>query len=390
MALSGKTNQLFNAVAVALVFVVVLGISLTPVGTSQVANTATGPISLFERIDPLVHDRLTRWRNGSEQPVAPEVVLIGIDDPTIKSLGLYGRGQWLTRKPFEDHLRNCLSVYKPRILAYDVLFKPYEADAGIDAENNPFDLSYDVDRLTAIETDLHKFAEGGLDALSAEVLLDGAELLTEQGDIRIMHAMSGNEGDSSLLLAYNFNDLRNKQFPATAIIGADESDYHEDNGSILPFMKDMSIPNRHVSAVPEDYPYYTNASTPTNAFLDFAQLGYINVWRDEDGTVRRNPLVVGLRYEWVWPEEHDTAGQREQREIWVPSLAFLACLRLWGIDLADLHIEERWEVDGKPFLKYVDKEPLFLDDGHRHFGFNNWSAAVEFDNFRVSAPASKD
>jgi hypothetical protein len=49
-----------------------------------------------------------------------------------------------------------------------------------------------------------------------------------------------------------------------------------------------------------------------------------------------------------------------------------------------------WEVDGKPFLKYVDKEPLFLDDGHRHFGFNNWSAAVEFDNFRVSAPASKD
>jgi class 3 adenylate cyclase len=352
VAQGGKTNQLFNAVAVAFVFVVVLGISLTPVGTSQLANTSTGPIPLFERIDPLVHDRLTRWRNRvHEQPIAAEVVLIGVDDQTNKKLGLYGRGDWLTRKPFEDHLRSCLSVYKPRIIAYDLLFKPYEADAGIDVVGDPFDLSYDVDRLSAIERDLKIFAEGGLDALSAEVLLDSAELVTEQGDIRIMHSMAENEGDTSLLLAYNFNDLRDQQFPVPAIIGDDESDYHEENGSILPFMRDMSIPNRHISAVPEDYPFYKDASTPTNAFLDYAQLGYINVWRDEDGTVRRNPLVVGLRYEWLWPEGHKEAGKREQREIWVPSLAFLSCLQFWGIDLAELHMEETWEVDEKPVIE---------------------------------------
>jgi len=93
VAQGGKTNQLFNAVAVTFVFVLVLGISLTPVGTSELANTATGPIAIFEHLDPLVHDRLTRMRNRSgAQPVSPEVVLIGIDDPTIQELGLYGRG----------------------------------------------------------------------------------------------------------------------------------------------------------------------------------------------------------------------------------------------------------------------------------------------------------
>jgi class 3 adenylate cyclase/CHASE2 domain-containing sensor protein len=372
----GKTNQLFNAVAVSLVFVVVLGISLTPVGTSELANTATGPIAIFEHLDPLVHDRLTRMRNRSgAQPVSPEVVLIGIDDPTIQELGLYGRGAWLTRKPFEDHLRSCLSVYKPRILAYDLLFKPYEAEAGIDAESDPFDLSYDSERLTAIEKSIHSFANGESEALSADVLLDSAELVTEQGDVRVMHAMSGNTGDTSLLLAYNFNDLRNSVFSPAAIIGTDETDYHEENGAVLPFLRDMSIPQEHMSGIPEDYPFYNNGSTPTNAFLDYAQLGYINVWRDEDGTVRRNPLVVGLRYDWTWPEGHEEAGTREDREIWVPSLAFLSCLNFWGIDLAGLHMDEAWEVDGKPVVEVKLGESIIVrppGKPERHIPIDKW------------------
>lgn len=375
MAKGGKTNQIFNGLAVTLVFGLVLGISLTPVGTRRRANTATGPVPVFERLDPLAHDALTRLRNRVKaQPVSDQVVLIGIDDPAIEELGLYGRGKWLTRKPFEDHLRSCLKVYQPRILAYDLLFKPYEAEAGIDAEADPFDLSYDSERLSAIKDSIDSFAAGESDALAADVLLDSAELVTEQGDVRIMHALSENLGDTPVLLAYNFNDLRNGQFPPTAIIGSDETDYHEDNGSVLPFMRDMSIPNKHVLAVPDDYPFYTDASTPTNAFLDYAQLGYINVWRDEDGTVRRNPLVVGLRYAWTWPEGHEQAGKREQREVWVPSLAFLACLNFWGIDLVDLHMNESWEVDDKPVIevKMGDAITVRTPEMERRIPIDKW------------------
>jgi Farnesoic acid 0-methyl transferase len=41
-----------------------------------------------------------------------------------------------------------------------------------------------------------------------------------------------------------------------------------------------------------------------------------------------------------------------------------------------------WFIDGKPFLEYVDEQPL---EGakHAYFGFNNWQSDLQFDNLSI-------
>ncbi len=44
--------------------------------------------------------------------------------------------------------------------------------------------------------------------------------------------------------------------------------------------------------------------------------------------------------------------------------------------------EIRWDIDGKPFLSFVDRRPLW-GKGHDHFGFANWESEVAFDNLVI-------
>jgi hypothetical protein len=41
-----------------------------------------------------------------------------------------------------------------------------------------------------------------------------------------------------------------------------------------------------------------------------------------------------------------------------------------------------WRIDGQPFLKYRDPQPL-TGTGHQFFGINNWEAPVDFDNLKI-------
>lgn len=44
--------------------------------------------------------------------------------------------------------------------------------------------------------------------------------------------------------------------------------------------------------------------------------------------------------------------------------------------------EIRWELDGKEFLSFMDRRPLW-GRGNDHFGFNNWQSEVAFDNLTI-------
>lgn len=44
--------------------------------------------------------------------------------------------------------------------------------------------------------------------------------------------------------------------------------------------------------------------------------------------------------------------------------------------------EIRWDLDGQPFLSYLDQRPL-RGRGNDHFGFNNWESEVAFDNLSI-------
>lgn len=43
-----------------------------------------------------------------------------------------------------------------------------------------------------------------------------------------------------------------------------------------------------------------------------------------------------------------------------------------------------WEIDGKPFLRYEDPNPL-VGISHQHFAFSGWEAQVHFDNLRIQS-----
>ena len=52
--------------------------------------------------------------------------------------------------------------------------------------------------------------------------------------------------------------------------------------------------------------------------------------------------------------------------------------------LTERGAELRWEVDGREILTYDDPAPL-IGEGHRHFAFGGWEAAVRFDNLVIEA-----
>jgi hypothetical protein len=52
----------------------------------------------------------------------------------------------------------------------------------------------------------------------------------------------------------------------------------------------------------------------------------------------------------------------------------------WTITRKDGRVD--WQIDGKPYLAFIDKTPLF-GDGHEFFAFNDWVTEVHFDNLTI-------
>jgi hypothetical protein len=41
-----------------------------------------------------------------------------------------------------------------------------------------------------------------------------------------------------------------------------------------------------------------------------------------------------------------------------------------------------WQIDGRPFLQYLDPQPLY-GPGHQFFAINNWESDASYDNIRI-------
>lgn len=58
--------------------------------------------------------------------------------------------------------------------------------------------------------------------------------------------------------------------------------------------------------------------------------------------------------------------------------------RHYHFRIARMNGDIDWQVDGKPFLTFKDRDPLDGAD-HAYFGFNDWEAEVHFDNLTITA-----
>jgi class 3 adenylate cyclase/CHASE2 domain-containing sensor protein len=314
-----------------------------------------GPSPLLTRSEPLIGDFLVRQRNAlAPQPVADQITLIGIDDKTSVDLGAYGKGVWITRKPFLDQIPYFRSVFKPKVVAFDIVFKEAIGQE-VDKKHQGDSLLEDYDRLMAISQSIQSLAHGESEITDHRILTNIAMLSFALGDLNLVNAMAGisDENNSKTLLAYYFPEDRTKSWNSAAILGDDDGDLSEDNGTMLPYLQDMSIPRQYVQNIPDDYDYYKYAAElPSNDFLDYCSLGYIDVPREEDGLIRRVQLLRGIEYEFKDPE----TGEPVTRRLFLPSYSLLSCLYYWDIDLNN----PGEEIEGPPPIEVIYGDRIII------------------------------
>ncbi len=309
-------------------------------------------LTLFERIDFPLHDRLFRVRNFiADQPISPDIALVGIDDYTYKKIGQYGKGIWLTRKPFLEQLKYFRAVYKPSVLAYDIIFREFEGEE----ENKSEDI--DTDKIDLMMTQIQAFSRNEISEVDNDILTDIARFTSRQANMNLASALASSfqekQKEAKTIIAYDYTlpeealEKAGHKWSQAAILGTDPDDLSEDNGTEIPYLRDVSIPIEHVHNLSSDYKFSRYAALPTKILLDYSQLGYINVPREEGGIVRRLPLVLGMEYDFVHPQSQELITRR----FFLPSMSLLCCLNYWGIDLPDLHRQGDLTIKGLPIIE---------------------------------------
>ena len=120
--------------------------------------------TLLHTWDTTAADLFMRWRlklNRSDRDrKAGQVAMVAIDKKTLDAYGLYGRGQWLTRKPFVEQLSYFSGRYSPSVVAYDLLFQETLGDDHRGADNN---IGMSLSKLTDIRETLDDLIHQGDD-----------------------------------------------------------------------------------------------------------------------------------------------------------------------------------------------------------------------------------
>ncbi len=176
-----------------------------------------------------------------------------------------------------------------------------------------------------------------------------------------------------------------------SILGDDPTDLSEDNGTQMPYLRDVSIPSQFIHNLPSTYKFSKFATLPSNILLDYITLGFINGPRDEGGVVRRLPLIYGMEYEFDDPKIEKTI----KRRLFLPSMSLLSCLNFWGIDIRKMNMDNEFMISGKPVIEIFwgdnitirkptneviqipidDKGNMFLDFVSKIHGLNSVSFA---------------
>ena len=306
----------------------ILSLELAVVCGSFVSNWDVSSADAFIR---LRRRMVGRGGASSQQPLS----LVAIDGPTMDVYGLYGRSQWLTRKPFVEQLNVFAAQYDPTVLAYDVLF--HETLGESSSDEKP--VTESPVKLNRIGEEVSKLAADPSGLMPDTVLYDLARLSAEQGDVLFMDALAPSsatvdERGFSVLLAYDCHggwiqpqDVAVEGWSDQDVFG-DSPDGDEDSGARLPYLRDVSIPQAAIhfadDAADIAYRCSPNASLPGLYLLDYCRLGFINVPRDEDGVIRRIPLITGLTY------RNSATGQRQR--MFVPSFSLMVAMMHLGVE----------------------------------------------------------
>ncbi len=288
----------------------------------------------FGQLDSRVTDLWMQLRYELKPPsvvhARSDITILAVDYKTLRIKGLYGRGEWMARQPFLDQIHLFSQYYTPSVLAYDFLLQDERGDSGREADAALRSKTV----VQPILDQLVDFAQTG-EPFGTGPLLSMINISTAQGNTRLMAALAASSTRSNAfptVLAYNFRfgELAPAVHASVVVPWSDEDVYGGPDGkwggTRIPYINGLTIPESSLH-FPENfsYDYHQNANTPMGKLLDYAELAYINVPRDEDGTVRRVPLIAGYTY------TDRRVGSVSNK--WVASYAFTSVLYHLGVPL---------------------------------------------------------
>ncbi len=271
-------------------------------------------------------------KHNQGKELCRDIAVIGIDSKTQDYYGRWGSGQWISRKPFSDLLDVMTSYYKPRVLAYDVIFQ----DALGRQSKNTASVTESPEQLQSLISQLNSVSSNTSQVLSYAALDKLNVFILEQGNMRLMNkfAAIGEDGQFSVICGYSFKEAAvgagSEKYSGRAWSVADitgsEASADENKGARIPYILDMSIPVEDVSgydiATSRIIPA-SNALLPSIELVDYCLLGFLNGAPDPDGVVRRIPMIMPYSY------GNPVTGEVKTR--FAPSVSLASCLIHLGV-----------------------------------------------------------
>lgn len=289
----------------------------------------------LKTLDDTTADVRMRWRYylkpDSRAAVNPEIALLSINFETMRQLGRFGAGQWISRKPFCDQLHFFELYLKPSVVSYDLIFPD---DIGISGEGR---VTESPESLTHIKKAIEDIENDPTDVADHYALFLANKLTAEQGValLALSFASVMDKGSFETIIGSYFRGGWLEKEPVKIPVWSGEDIYGDDGtgdescGKRIPYVNDIAIPEEDIHFPDElsrkAYDFPPNASLPDLVLLDYSYLGFLNGPRDDDNIVRRIPLVIGTKY------YNDIT--RETKEIFVPTFSLLTCLLHLGVEI---------------------------------------------------------
>ncbi len=291
---------------------------------------------LFRPWEDASVDLRMRWRHAlsseAEKNIRKDVILLAIDEPTVRKLGKYGSGEWLWRKPFYDQLTFFEVFFEPSVVAYDFIFPSWHGSEG--GSQKPVTRSPET--LNSIIRDINHIASNPAGIVRRSTLSDLTQFSVEQGTVFFVHRLASiqEKGLFEVVNGYHFRgggvDPQATEIPgftdADVIGQSREGD--ENYGERVFYLKEMAIPQEDIHFPSRkaflNYGYSPDAALPSRELLDYTLLGFMNGPRDPDSVIRRIPVVLGFSYY--------NSVKKKTRRVFVPSLALVSALAHMGVD----------------------------------------------------------
>jgi adenylate cyclase len=303
---------------------IVIGISIAALGLAGVSAWR------FAGLDAVTADLRMRMRtritdHGGSRDTS-EILLIAIDPRAEAAYrARYGTGPWLLRTPFFDQLAFLRRCLRPSVVAYDIIFKGTEGDV------SPTTSAQSRERLDALASAIGELARGAVDILPDHLLDVINRLEVTQGNLLFAYHLAAvmASGKFPIVLGCHLRGgISDAQDAAVPVWERRMLEPSATNGlPAVAYLEDLAIPADAIRFADEKaharYAFARNAGLPGGDLLDYCYLGAMNVARDDDGVVRRVPLVLGFAYE--------APGTGERVERFIPSFALLTVLCHWGI-----------------------------------------------------------